>query len=123
MLRPPKALLHAPVSLAALQAGKHVLLDKPFALSYAEAKRVVDAVYASSASGSIRPRAPPILGAKINRFVPFAARKPAFPGRATAALPAKGHLCPARPPFAALGGSGAGWCLLLTYLPANFPGT
>ena len=36
--------LHAPVSLAALQAGKHVLLDKPFALNYAEAKRVVDAV-------------------------------------------------------------------------------
>ena len=35
--------LHAPVSLAAIQAGKHVLLDKPFALSYAEAKRVVDA--------------------------------------------------------------------------------
>ena len=35
--------LHAPVSLAALQAGKHVLLDKPFALSYAEAKRVVEA--------------------------------------------------------------------------------
>jgi predicted dehydrogenase len=34
--------LHAPVSLAALQAGKHVLLDKPFALSYAEAKQVVD---------------------------------------------------------------------------------
>jgi predicted dehydrogenase len=35
--------LHAPVSLAAIQAGKHVLLDKPFALNYAEAKRVVDA--------------------------------------------------------------------------------
>jgi predicted dehydrogenase len=35
--------LHAPVSLAALQAGKHVLLDKPFALSYAEARRVVEA--------------------------------------------------------------------------------
>jgi predicted dehydrogenase len=34
--------LHAPVSLAALRAGKHVLLDKPFALSYAEAKQVVD---------------------------------------------------------------------------------
>jgi predicted dehydrogenase len=35
--------LHAPVSLAAIRAGKHVLLDKPFALSYAEAKQVVDA--------------------------------------------------------------------------------
>jgi len=35
--------LHAPVSLAALKAGKHVLLDKPFALSYADAKQVADA--------------------------------------------------------------------------------
>ncbi|MDD5677143.1 MAG: Gfo/Idh/MocA family oxidoreductase [Kiritimatiellae bacterium] len=35
-------MLHAPVSLAAIRAGKHVLLDKPFALNYAEARRVVD---------------------------------------------------------------------------------
>jgi len=35
--------LHAPVSLAALNAGKHVLLDKPFALNYAQAKKVADA--------------------------------------------------------------------------------
>jgi predicted dehydrogenase len=34
--------LHAPVSIAALKAGKHVLLDKPFALSYGEAKTVVE---------------------------------------------------------------------------------
>lgn len=34
--------LHAPVSIGALKAGKHVLLDKPFALSYREAKDVVD---------------------------------------------------------------------------------
>ena len=33
--------LHAPVSLAALRAGKHVLLDKPFALNYGEAREVV----------------------------------------------------------------------------------
>lgn len=33
--------LHAPVSIAALNAGKHVMLDKPFALNYAEAKKVV----------------------------------------------------------------------------------
>lgn len=33
--------LHAPVSLAALEAGKHVLLDKPFALDAKEAKQVV----------------------------------------------------------------------------------
>jgi predicted dehydrogenase len=32
--------LHAPVSIAALKAGKHVLLDKPFALDYKEAKEV-----------------------------------------------------------------------------------
>ncbi len=35
--------LHAPVSLAAIRAGKHVLLDKPFALNYAQARRVADA--------------------------------------------------------------------------------
>ncbi|MEI8243493.1 MAG: Gfo/Idh/MocA family oxidoreductase [bacterium] len=35
--------LHAPVSLAAIRAGKHVLLDKPFALNYREAKEVVAA--------------------------------------------------------------------------------
>lgn len=32
--------LHAPVSLAAINAGKHVLLDKPFALNYREAKQI-----------------------------------------------------------------------------------
>lgn len=35
--------LHAPVSIAALNAGKHVLLDKPFALSAAEAKKIMAA--------------------------------------------------------------------------------
>jgi predicted dehydrogenase len=34
---------HAPYAEAALLAGKHVLLDKPFALNLAEAKRVTDA--------------------------------------------------------------------------------
>ncbi len=34
---------HAPLALAALQAGKHVLVDKPFALSTAEARSMVDA--------------------------------------------------------------------------------
>lgn len=34
---------HAPVALAALRAGKHVMLDKPFAMNRHEAKRVVDA--------------------------------------------------------------------------------
>ncbi len=38
---------HAPYAIAALSAGKHVLLEKPFALSYAEARRVVDAAEAS----------------------------------------------------------------------------
>ncbi len=32
--------LHAPVSMACLKAGKHVILDKPFALSLDEAKKV-----------------------------------------------------------------------------------
>jgi predicted dehydrogenase len=34
---------HAPVALAALKAGKHVLLDKPFALNQKEAKAVLAA--------------------------------------------------------------------------------
>jgi len=34
---------HAPYAVAALEAGKHVILDKPFATSYAEAAKVVDA--------------------------------------------------------------------------------
>lgn len=35
--------LHAPVSIAALEAGKHVILDKPFALNLEEAEAVVAA--------------------------------------------------------------------------------
>jgi predicted dehydrogenase len=33
--------LHAPTAIAALEAGKHVMLDKPFALNLREAKEVV----------------------------------------------------------------------------------
>jgi len=35
--------LHAPLAIAALNAGKHVILDKPFATSVAEAEQVVAA--------------------------------------------------------------------------------
>jgi predicted dehydrogenase len=34
---------HAPYAIAALEAGKHVILDKPFATSHAEASAVVEA--------------------------------------------------------------------------------
>ncbi len=37
---------HVPVALAALAAGKHVLLEKPFAPTLADARRVVDAAAA-----------------------------------------------------------------------------
>lgn len=33
---------HAPLAKAALEAGKHVILDKPFAMNYAEAQEVAD---------------------------------------------------------------------------------
>jgi predicted dehydrogenase len=33
---------HAPIALQALNAGKHVILDKPFAMNYEEAKEVAD---------------------------------------------------------------------------------
>ena len=36
--------LHVPTAVAALEAGKHVILDKPFGLSQADTQRVVDAV-------------------------------------------------------------------------------
>ena len=39
--------LHAPLARAALEAGKHTLLDKPFALNLAEARSVVAAAEAS----------------------------------------------------------------------------
>ena len=39
IVTPPN--LHAPIALAALRAGKHVLCEKPFALSVAEARRMV----------------------------------------------------------------------------------
>ena len=35
--------LHAPVALAALKSGKHVMLDKPFALNHGEASKVIQA--------------------------------------------------------------------------------
>ncbi|MGN6444610.1 Gfo/Idh/MocA family protein [Amnibacterium sp.] len=38
---------HAPLALAAIEAGKHVLVEKPFATSAAEAQRVADAARAA----------------------------------------------------------------------------
>jgi len=35
--------LHAPIAIAAAQAGKHVIVDKPMALSSVEGKRMLDA--------------------------------------------------------------------------------
>ena len=38
---------HAPIALAAIAAGKHVLCEKPIAMSYAEAKQMADAADAA----------------------------------------------------------------------------
>lgn len=38
---------HAPYAVAAFEAGKHVILEKPFAFSYADARTVADAAAAS----------------------------------------------------------------------------
>ena len=35
--------MHGPIALAAIAAGKHVLCEKPIAMSYAEAKKMADA--------------------------------------------------------------------------------
>lgn len=44
-LTPPQ--LHAPLTIAALQAGKHVYLEKPFAVSAAEATQMLEAAEAA----------------------------------------------------------------------------
>ncbi len=44
-LTPPQ--LHAPLTIAALQAGKHVYLEKPFAVSAAEATQMLEAAAAA----------------------------------------------------------------------------
>src|SRR5262245_25385465 len=40
-------LLHAPVAIAALQAGKHVLVEKPIARNAVEGRAIVDAARAA----------------------------------------------------------------------------
>lgn len=51
--------LHAPVAIAALEAGKHVLVEKPMALSGAECAKMIDA---AKASGRV------LMSAQVLRF-------------------------------------------------------
>jgi predicted dehydrogenase len=53
--------LHAPVAIAALEAGKHVLVEKPMALDESECQRMIDA---ARASGRI------LMSAQVLRFFP-----------------------------------------------------
>jgi predicted dehydrogenase len=53
--------LHAPVAIAALQAGKHVLVEKPMALTGEECGRVLDA---AAEAGRI------LMVAQVLRFMP-----------------------------------------------------
>lgn len=45
--------LHAPIALAALRAGKHVLCEKPFALNTGEAQRMVSAARRARRAGML----------------------------------------------------------------------
>lgn len=53
--------LHAPVAIAALEHGKHVLVEKPMALDSAECARMMDA---AKANGKI------LMSAQVLRFFP-----------------------------------------------------
>jgi len=53
--------LHAPVTIAALQAGKHVLVEKPMALDGKECERMLEA---ARASGRV------LMAAQVVRFIP-----------------------------------------------------
>lgn len=62
--------LHASMALAALRAGKHVLLEKPMAMTRAEMAEI-EAFYAEQPAGAT----PPVLLTGFNRrFSPFATR-------------------------------------------------
>ncbi len=54
--------LHAPVSIAALRAGKHVLVEKPMALDGAEARRMI---HEARTAGRI------LMTAQVLRFFPM----------------------------------------------------
>lgn len=54
--------LHAPVALAALEAGKHVLVEKPMGLDGAECDRIIEA---ASKAGRI------LMSAHVLRFFPI----------------------------------------------------
>ena len=41
---------HSPVAIACMKAGKHVLCEKPLAMSYPEAKKMVSAAKRAGAS-------------------------------------------------------------------------
>lgn len=53
--------LHASVAIEALRTGKHVLVEKPMALEYSEARRMIDA---ASKAGRI------LMAAQVLRFFP-----------------------------------------------------
>lgn len=45
--------VHVPIALAAIKAGKHVICEKPLAMSYGEAKELIDAAKAAGAKTGV----------------------------------------------------------------------
>lgn len=70
--------LHAPLTLAALGAGKHVFCEKPLALNREELGEIWEALLAGMGAGSLEPKAPLLTVGFNRRFAPLAQKMHTF---------------------------------------------